>query len=204
MRKIFFLAAIEEEFKFLKPYLEYSNRIEWEFIPLGIGIIEPIINLGKHPEVLTGERVIFLGTAGIGGKSFIPGEIYQGLLFRWSSIGLAMKKGFLPGLIYPDIEARKLTEGLPEAIIISPPEITADEEIARILEKDNGFFLENLEAYATAKWFKTQNKLISAVLSITNAVGKESHSQYLRNRELAWLKLAETVQKIILTPEIKE
>jgi len=42
------------------------------------------------------------------------------------------------------------------------------------------------------------------VLSISNAVGKESHSQYLRNRELAWLKLAETVQKIILTPEIKE
>ncbi|MCX8011570.1 MAG: hypothetical protein N3A64_00230 [Desulfobacterota bacterium] len=204
MRKIFFLAAIEEEFNFLKPRLIDFDKIQWEFIPLGIGIIDPIINLGKNYKILNGGKIIFLGTAGIIGKRFVPGETYQGSYFRWVSTGLTLKKGFLPGLIYPDIGARKLTRGLSEAIIISPPEITADDAIAEILEKENGFCLENLEAYAVAKWFKAQDKSITAILSVSNQVGKESHSQYLKYRELAWEKLAKAIQKILFSGEIKE
>ncbi|HPD60298.1 MAG TPA: hypothetical protein PKV48_00855 [Thermodesulfobacteriota bacterium] len=201
MGKLVFLAAVEEELESLKSSFSSSKLLAQEecaFIALGVGTIDPLIALAKNQEVLTGEQIIFLGTAGILGKDFVPGETYQAWFFRWTSIGLALKKGFLPPSLYPDIEARKFLGGPPTIMVISSPEITADDGIARILEAENSFCLENLEAYGVASWFKNHHKSISAILSVTNQVGKESHSQYLKYRKLAWLKLADTVYRVIM------
>jgi hypothetical protein len=197
MEKLIFLAAISDEFAPLKSRLKCLRRrkaLGFEFIELGIGVIDSIIGLKKHAATFSKkDRVVLLGTAGITGDDFIPGAIYQASSFRWTSIGLALKKGFLPDRLYNDIKAQKIFRGLPDLPVISTPEITSDDQIAWAIQKQQGLCLENLEAYGVARWFKKNNRSLTALLSVTNQAGKKSHRQYLKYRELAWEKLAETL-----------
>jgi hypothetical protein len=197
MEKLIFLAAIADEFAPLRSQLRNlrgGKATRFDFIELGVGVIDSIITLEKHAKLFSrNDRVVFLGTAGIIGNDFVPGETYQASFFRWTSIGLALKKGFLPDLVYHDIKAKKFFGGLQGLPVISTPEITSDDTIALTFQKQNGLCLENLEAYGVARWFKSNNLSLSALLSVTNPVGKRSHHYYLKYRELAWLKLAETV-----------
>jgi|GEM_PF-1912471 len=208
MEKLIFLAAIADEFAPLQSRLRNLRRgktIRFNFIELGVGVMDSIITLEKHAKVFSRrERVIFLGTAGILGKGFVPGETFCASFFRWTSIGLALKKGFLPGLIYQEINAQKFSGGLQGLPVISTPEITSDDKTALAFHKQNGPCLENLEAYGVARWFKSNNLSLSALLSVTNQVGKRSHHQYLKYRELAWLKLAETVDHVLTQKKNKD
>ena len=201
MEKIFFLAAIADEFAPLRSRLRNLPRgkaTRFKFIELGVGVMDSIITLERHAKTFSRkDRVIFLGTAGILGKEFVPGETFYASLFRWTSIGLALKKGFLPGLFYQEIKAQKFFGGLQGLPVISTPEITSDDKTALAFHKQNGPCLENLEAYGVARWFKSNNLSLSALLSVTNQVGKKSHHHYLKYREMAWLKLAETVHHVL-------
>jgi len=201
MEKMFFLAAIADEFAPLRSRLRNLPRgkaTRFNFIELGVGVIDSIITLERHAKAFSRkDRVIFLGTAGILGKGFVPGETFYASLFRWTSIGLALKKGFLPGLYYQEIKAQKFFGGLQGLPVISTPEITSDDKTALAFHKQNGPCLENLEAYGVARWFTSNNLSLSALLSVTNQVGKKSHHHYLKYREMAWLKLAETVHHVL-------
>ena len=208
MEKMFFLAAIADEFAPLRSRLRNLPRgkaTRFKFIELGVGVMDSIITLERHAKAFSRkDRVIFLGTAGILGKGFVPGETFYASLFRWTSIGLALKKGFLPGLYYQEIKAQKFFGGLQGLPVISTPEITSDDKTALAFHEQNGPCLENLEAYGVARWFKSNNLSLSALLSVTNQVGKKSHHHYLKYRELAWLKLAETVYHVIRQEKNKD
>jgi hypothetical protein len=208
MEKLIFLAAIADEFVPLRSRLRNLRRgkaTRFKFIELGVGVIDSIITLEKHAKIfLRKDRVIFLGTAGILGKGFVPGETFYASFFRWTSIGLALKKGFLPDLLYQEIKAQKFFGGLQGLPVISTPEITSDDKTALAFQKQNGPCLENLEAYGVARWFKSNNLSLSALLSVTNPVGKKSHHHYLKYRELAWLKLAETVYHVLAQEKNKD
>jgi hypothetical protein len=208
MEKLIFLAAIADEFAPLRSRLRNlrcGKATRFDFIELGVGVIDSIITLEKHAKLFSkNDRVVFLGTAGIIGNDFVPGETYQASFFRWTSIGLALKKGFLPDLLYQDIKAQKFFGGLQGLPVISTPEITSDDTTALAFQKQNGHCLENLEVYGVARWFKSNNLSLAALLSVTNQVGKKSHRYYLKYRELAWLKLAETVYHIIRQEKNKD
>ena len=201
MGKLTFLAAVADEFAPLRSQLKSlrcGKATRFNFIELGVGVIDSIIALEKHAKLFSkNDQVIFLGTAGIIGNDFVPGETFQASCFCWASIGLALKKGFLPDSIYRDIKAQKFFGGLHGIPVISTPEITADDKVASAFQKQNGCCLENLEAYGVARWFQSNNLSLSALLSVTNQVGKKGHRQYLKYRDLAWLKLSETVCHVI-------
>lgn len=208
MEKQIFLAAIADELAPLRSRLRNlrgGKATRFDFIELGVGVIDSIITLEKHAKLFSrNDRVVFLGTAGIIGNDFVPGETFQASFFRWTSIGLALKKGFLPDLVYQDIKAQKFFGGLQGLPVISTPEITSDDKIALAFQKQNGRCLENLEAYGVARWFKSNNISLAAFLSVTNQVGKRSHRQYLKHRKLAWLKLAENVCRVIRQEKNKD
>ena len=201
MEKLIFLAAIADELAPLRSRLSNlrgGKATQFDFIELGVGVIDSIITLEKHAKIFSrNNRVVFLGTAGIIGNEFVPGETYQASFFRWTSIGLVLKKGFLPDALYQDIKAQKFSGDLPGLPVISAPEITSDDMTALAFQKQSGLCLENLEAYGVARWFKSNNLSLAGLLSVTNQVGKKSHHYYLKYRELAWLKLAETVCHVI-------
>ena len=202
MKSFIFLAAVEDELAFVKSLLittpSIRKKIHCDFITLNIGVINSLIALEKHGKLLAkNNQVIFLGTAGMLGGNFIPGEIYQAAFFRWTSIGLALKKGYLPELFYPDIKAQRLLNGPQKIPVISTPEITSDDETAKTLRRQNGLCLENLEVYGIARWLKSKNIALSAFLSVTNQVGKEGHRQYLKYRKMAWMKLTEVVYHVL-------
>ncbi|HJX31972.1 MAG TPA: hypothetical protein VJ624_09020 [Thermodesulfobacteriota bacterium] len=208
MEKLIFLAAIADEFAPLRLRLRNLRRgkaTRFDFIELGVGVIDSIITLEKHAKLFSrNDRAVFLGTAGIIGNDFVPGETFYASFFRWTSIGLALKKGFLSDSLYQDIKAQKFfgdVQGLP---VISTPEITADDKIALAFQKQNGLCLENLEAYGVARWFKSNNLSLAAFLSVTNQVGKKSHRQYLKHRKLAWVKLADTVYHVLMQEKNKD
>ena len=204
MGKMIFLAAIEDELIPLKSCLKQQGAlkgVEIEFIESGAGVIDSIIKLSKQIELspIMG-RVILLGSAGIIGKKFVPGELYQASVFRWGSVGLALGQGYLPKSLYSDIPAwviRGFSHCPEEIPVITTPEITSDEKGAYALEKRYGICLENLEAYGIASLFKSYNLSISAFFSVTNRVGGESHQQYLKYRQLAWANLAKAVRSIL-------
>jgi len=206
MGKLIFLAAIEDEFAPLKSRIlasEVRHDIHYEFVALGVGVINSLITLEKHVDIIKNKHVIFLGTAGIMGNQFVPGETYQASFFRWTSIGLALQKGFLPESLYPDIEAQRFLVGPQNIPVISTPEITTDDKTASAFQRQHGPCLENLEVYGVAYWFKRHNRSLAALLSVTNQVGKESHSHYVTYRDLAWAQLAETVQRVVMEGEKK-
>jgi hypothetical protein len=208
MEKMIFLAAIADEFFPLQSRLKglrCGKATRFDFIELGVGVVDSIISLEKHAKLFSkNDRVVFLGTAGIIGNDFMPGETYQASFFRWTSIGLVLKKGFLPDLLYQDIKAQKFFGGLQGLPVISTPEITSDDKTALAFQKQSGLCLENLEAYGVARWFKSNNLSLAALLSVTNQVGKKSHRHYLKYRELAWVKLAETVYQVIRQEKNKD
>jgi hypothetical protein len=208
MEKLIFLAAVADEFAPLRSRLKSlrgGKTMRFDFIELGVGVIESIISLEKHAKLFSrNNRVVFLGTAGIIGNDFVPGETFHASFFRWTSIGLALKKGFLPDSLYRDIKAQKFIGDIPSLPVISTPEITADDETALAFRKQHGLCLENLEAYGVARWFKSNNLSLAALLGVTNQVGKKSHRQYLKYRELAWLNLAETVCHVIRQEKNKD
>ena len=159
MERLIFLTAIEEEFAPLRSRLGKAtvrNEVACDFFALGAGIINSTINLEKKVSGFAGKpRIFFLGTAGILGRPFVPGEVYQASCLRWTSIGLALQKGFLPQKLYPDIEARGFPDGPPKMLVVSTPEITADDDIALRLGQQHGACLENLEAYGVAAVLKS-------------------------------------------------
>ena len=69
MEKLIFLAAIADEFGPLRSRLRNLRRgkaTRFDFIELGVGVIDSIITLEKHAKLFSRkDRVIFLGTAGI-------------------------------------------------------------------------------------------------------------------------------------------
>jgi hypothetical protein len=208
MERTIFLAAIEDELIPFKSHLKQQRSLggrEIDFIEVGVGVINSIINLNKKIESLSKiDWIILIGTAGIIGKRFAPGKIYQASVFRWGCVGMALSKGYLPESLYPDLPARvvkDIPQGIEEIPVITTPEITSSEEGASALKKQYGPGLENLEAYGIARLFKSYNLSISAFFSVTNRVGQESHQQYLKYRELAWENLAKTVYNIIKQKE---
>ncbi len=204
MSRIVFLAAIEAELRPLKSHLNqqrFSEEIETEFIEVGVGVINSICLLYKKIKSLSKlDWIILIGTAGIIGKKFVPGKIYQASVFRWGSVGIALGVGYLPQSLYPDLPARvvkDVPQDIEEIPVITTPEITSSEKGASALKKQYGPGLENLEAYGIARLFKSYNLSLSAFFSVTNQVGQESHQQYLNYRELAWKNLAKAVDNII-------
>ena len=182
-----------------------ANRCDLILLNSAQGGIDSVITLEKHANRFSkNDQVIFLGTAGITGDDFVAGEIFQASFFRWTSIGLVLKKGFLPSFLLQDIKAHKFSPGVRSLPVISAPEITADDRIALLLHKQSGRCLENLETYGIARWLKSNDFSLSAFLSVTNRVGKQSHRQYLRHRKLAWLGLAETICDIIKQTKYKD
>lgn len=202
MKKLIFLAAIENELNPLKDSLRRSDGIdgsETEFIELGVGVINSIITLGQQINRFSQKsRAVLVGTAGIFADDFVPGAVYQASVFRWDSLGSALNQGYLPGLLYPDISAPTVpsSSAEPEKIpVITTPEITSGKEGARALQKRHGRALENLEAYGIACLLKKHNIPLSGFFSVTNRVGKEGHQQYLDNKQSAWENLAEVVPR---------
>ncbi|MCD6352905.1 MAG: hypothetical protein J7M06_01670 [Proteobacteria bacterium] len=200
MEKLIFLAAIGDELNPLKNSLKSSSlidRVEIDFIELGVGVINSIITLGQHIKRFPkNSRVVLVGTAGILGKDFVPGDVCQASVFRWASVGLALNQGYLPESLYPAIPARvlKASPNKSKGIsVITTPEITSGEEGARALQNQHAPCLENLEAYGIAFLLKKHNIPLSGFFSVTNRVGPESHNEYMEYRKLAWSNLAKVV-----------
>lgn len=197
--KLYVVAAIADELLPLQAMLKHRGgapSLNLEFCALGVGAINSAIELSRIAPECDKARVLFIGTAGMLGGEFAPGSVYQASVFRWYSLGLAFGEAYLPEGTHPDVPAqiiKSASAGTPLLPVITTPEITSSEVSARALQERCGVGLENLEAYGIARYLNRTGRSLSAFFAVTNAVGEESHSQYLRFRQLAWRRLAETV-----------
>lgn len=205
MRKLIIVAAVVDELQPLQALVEQRRGafpLDIEFRALGVGAINSTIELSRLAPEGDEAQVVLIGTAGILRSDFTLGSVYQASVFRWYSLGLALGEAYLPEGTHPDIPAQVIksaSAGTPLLPVITTPEITGSDAFARALQERCGVGLENLEAYGIARYLHRTGRSLSAFLSVTNAVGSESHTQYLRYRELAWERLAQAVHALLLS-----
>ena len=205
IRKLIIVAAVAAELQPLQALLEHRRvapSLDLEFRTVGVGAINSTIELSRLAPEGDEAQVVLIGTAGMLGSDFTPGSLYQASVFRWYSVGLALGEAYLPEGTHPDVPAQVIpsaSAGTPLLPVITTPEITGSDVLARALQERCGVGLENLEAYGIARYLHRTGRSLSAFFGVTNAVGSESRSQYLQYREFAWERLAHAIHALLLS-----
>ncbi len=153
---------------------------------IGIGLIDPVINLTKIIYEQKPDDLIFVGTAGSYGRY----DIFDLVM---SSNASQIEHSFLLDSAYSPID-NKLVSHETEPIINSSNYITTDRSIANKFLKQN-IDLENMEFYSIMKVAKSFNIKARGLFVVTNYCDENAHKEFLANHDKA---------KVIIEKKIKE
>lgn len=142
---------------------------------IGIGMIEPAINLTKILLNLKQlpKKIIFIGSCGLYGNENLL-EIYQ------SSFAFNYEISGIMGLSYSPIKINFPTVSQKTILINSSNFITNSAEIAQKFN-DIGFTAENMESYSVqcvANAFKIE---FECILCATNYCNENAHNDFIKN-----------------------
>jgi len=154
---------------------------------IGVGLVESSIGIAR---VLMGKPpgVLLIGSCGAyAGCGLSIGDIVLGTRFL-----LAASRGEL-GPIPNEARPKSLPRRGRSAVVCSTLSITTDDEEAARLEKQSGAHVENLEAFAVARACELAGVPFTAVLGVTNTVGKNGRAEWRANAE----RVAELVIEVV-------
>lgn len=164
------------------------HMVQARFVTVGIGPLAAAASAKDLAEEITGEDVIFVGSAGIFGE-------FDGVALRaiteahwWPTCERHNLSESIEGLTPKvDFSPSPITEKLPRAAAVSCPNISSSGQLPRYEVRQRGLqdqvILENLEIYSVAAALNAANS-VSVILGITNRVGAEGRQQWRANHEL--------------------
>jgi nucleoside phosphorylase len=155
---------------------------------VGVGSIDAAINLQyiffQYPQI---EKVVFCGTAGayLKNSNFKIGTIYIGKETFLCDGAAEMKLSQYA--FYMSQQGLKsdfnLKQNIEKAKVATTLTITKDDNLASIIARNTKADLENLELFGLAKVCVLHKKVWTAILGVTNYIGKEGHLQWKQNHK---------------------
>jgi nucleoside phosphorylase len=190
------VSAFEPEIAPLRPLVRQSRRVV--LAAAGIGAVDAAVGAARAIEAARPSRVIFVGTAGVYGRSERPGlELGSAAVAgEIACVSTAVLRGdaYLPAPTTLRVEtARRLRAalgvtagdaGVPRAVAC-PLAITRSAALGRRIAASTGADLENLEAFAVARAAAAAGVEFAAVLGVANRVGPTGHAEWRRHHRAA-------------------
>jgi len=164
--------------------------------PIGIGLIEPAINLTKICEFDRPDFIIFIGSAGSYGKL----KIFE--IIETTSASNIEQCFFNKGCYTPIENVISLNDVSRETIVNSSNYITTDKKMAEKYLKLN-IGAENMEFFSIMKVAKEYNIPAKGIFIITNYCKENAHYEYIQNINSAKKKLTQYLLKKKIIKENK-
>ena len=160
---------------------------------IGVGLIEPTINLTRLCLFDKPEYLLFIGSAGSYGNHKI-GDIVESK--RASNIELS----FLNGDSYTPLDNVLESENKfvkNDTIVNSSNYISTNEELSRNFN-NYGIGIENMEFYSVLQVAREFEIPVAGIFIITNYTNKNAHDDFLKNHE----KAKENLTKYLIEKQI--
>lgn len=174
------------------PLLEelYKRNFSFDFFPVGIAPLNAAKSSEKLAETCQGRDVLYIGSCG----SFAPFKkpyLVRATSTYWMPAGIRSGISDIEASWYPKITfpQGKLGGKLPEATILTSPEISLTKTIKRECLKEEKIenLFENMELYPVAEALK-QSRSLDIILGVTNEICQDSRKQWKENfKEVALL-----------------
>lgn len=167
---------------------------------LGIGALEAAKSCHRIASLSEHKHVIFMGTCGAF-RGFQQPTVYRIRQVHWVPTGERLGQAYTVKDTAPPLTLSRhnpLYDDLPSADAVCSPAISTTAELPE------GFqikppVLENLELYSVAAEIQAVAQSFTALLTTTNAIGKEAHNQWRNNfkpaAELTAVEVAERQQR---------
>ncbi len=153
--------------------------------PIGIGLIEPAINLTKYILEIKPKEILFIGTAGSYGN-------YQIYDLVETANATQLESSFIQYESYSPLDLQIVScETLP--IVNSSNYITTNSEISKVY-LERGIELENMEFFSVLKVAQSFGIKARGIFVITNYTGENAHQEFLKNHKKAKEILASVVK----------
>lgn len=189
MKKLLILGADEAELNEVRKIKGFKNKIDIR--SCGVGLIDSAINTSKILNNKNYDGVIFIGSSGTSNKKInlldivVSKEVFLASPTKTTA-------SYIPKILKNKFTATKDWLKLAESTSLhasqsfySPIEITKSKSLANIFLKKYAASCENLELFSIAATASCYNVKWIAISCITNYIGKESHTQWLKNKKNA-------------------
>ena len=183
------IAAVDFEFSPLKKL--FPDAIFFEF---GIGALAAAARISAAKSKFENKDILYIGTAGTFSK-FENVEVVRASTVAWlptcqrQNLSYSVEKNPLLTLN----SHSQFASISPRNVVCAPNVSLVDNLPAELTPKNT---IENIELYSVASHLLPIAKSFTAVLGITNAVGKNSHEQWKANFKTAANEIALTLQNI--------
>lgn len=150
---------------------------------IGIGLINPCINLSNLIQKQSPEQIIFVGTMGLYDENLPLLGVYESKSATQIEISKLLNLSYSP-LQNSILNTPKVNETDPQIIINSSNYITQDSHISREFLK-LGLFGENMEFYSVLSTAKHYGVKAYGVFCATNHTNKNAHQDFITNHAKA-------------------
>lgn len=178
----------------LQPTAEALAARGWDLTihVVGIGCLEAARSVAKQPHPADDAHVLFVGSAGVFGDFAAP-FLTRAEAVSWLPTGERLGHAYTIADTAPSIDltvGAPLDFDLPTASVICSPTIS----LVAHPKPGDGLWIENIELYAVAADMLRRARSFTAILGVTNAVGPESHTQWIAHHQ----RIAHMTRDVVL------
>jgi nucleoside phosphorylase len=159
-------------------------------VPIGIGLIESAVNLGRICQMKKPDHLVFVGTAGSYGEK----EIFQ---IVESKVATNIEQSFFLEDAYTPIDnVVAMTKNVShETFVNSSNYITTNKAIWKHYTAQN-IHLENMEFYAVLKTAQIYGVPAAGIFIVTNYCDARAHEMFKKNHQEAMVRLDAYVREM--------